>query len=99
MIEWQAGARFIYPAFGVTLRGNQRVWYYQKLNELFPGKGLVEAYQKRFGEYYECRSPQARKLWGYFAEECGKRKILYRMEDIVSQYKRPYRMEQMSLPF
>lgn len=94
-----AGARFIYPAFGVTLRGNQRVWYYQKLNELFPGKGLVEAYQKRFGEYYECRSPQARKLWGYFAEECGKRKILYRMDDIVSQYKRPYRMEQMSLQF
>ena len=94
-----AGARFIYPSFGVTLRGNQRVWYYQKLEELFPGQGLVEAYQKRFGEAYECRSPKAAKLWAYFTEECEKRQILYRMEDIISQYKRPYRIEQMSLPF
>ena len=94
-----AGARFIYPSFGVTLRGNQRVWYYQKLEELFPGQGLVEAYQKRFGEAYEYRSPKEAKLWAYFTEECEKRQIMYRMEDIISQYKRPYRIEQMSLPF
>lgn len=95
----EAGARFIYPAFGMTLRGNQRVWYYQKLNELFPGKGLVEAYQRRYGEYYECVSPRAGKLKRFFEDECRKRKILYRMEDIISQYKRPYRVEQMTLPF
>ena len=94
-----AGADFIYPAFGMTLRGNQRAWYYQKLNELFPGEGLAEEYRKRYGEYYECVSPQAKKLWEYFAEECGKRQIVYRMEDIISQYKRPYRVTQMTLPF
>ena len=94
-----AGARFIYPAFGMTLRGNQRAWYYQKLNELFPGKGLAEAYQKRYGQYYECISPKAGKLWKFFAEECQKRKIAYRMEDIISQYRRPYKVEQMTLPF
>ncbi len=94
-----AGVDFIYPAFGMTLRGNQRAWYYQKLNELFPGEGLAEEYRKRYGEYYECVSPQAKKLWEYFTEECGKRQIVYRMEDIISQYKRPYRVTQMTLPF
>lgn len=95
----EAGARFIYPAFGMTLRGNQRVWYYQKLDELFPGEGLIEAYQKKYGEYYECISPNARNLWEYFSEECRKRQIVYRMEDIISQYKRPYKVTQMTLPF
>lgn len=95
----EAGARFIYPAFGMTLRGNQRAWYFQKLDELFPGEGLVESYRKRYGDSYECASPQARKLWQYFAEECQKRQIVYRMEDIISQYKRPYKVTQMTLPF
>ncbi|MEY8410722.1 radical SAM protein [Lachnospiraceae bacterium 62-26] len=94
-----AGARFIYPVFGMTLRGNQRAWYYQKLDTLFPKKGLIEAYRKRYGESYECVSPKAGELWKYFAEECQKRKIAYRMEDIISQYKRPYRITQMTLPF
>lgn len=92
-----AGARFIYPAFGMTLRGNQREWYYRKLEELFPGKGLADRYRKRYGGYYECRSPQAKKLWEYFSGECEKRGILYRMEDIIRQYKRPYQAEQLSL--
>lgn len=94
-----AGARFIYPAFGMTLRGNQRAWYYQKLEELFPGEGLAETYRKRYRESYQCTSPQAKKLWEYFAEECQKRGIVYRMEDIISQYKRPYRHQQMRLFF
>lgn len=92
-----SGARFIYPAFGMTLRGNQRDWYYQKLNELFPGQNLVPKYQKQYGNYYECRSPRARKLWDYFSEECTKRKIAYRMEDIIHQYKKAYQTEQLCL--
>ena len=30
------GARFIYPAFGVTLRANQREYFYDRLEERFP---------------------------------------------------------------
>lgn len=30
------GAKYIYPAFEVTLRQNQREWYYNKLDQLFP---------------------------------------------------------------
>ena len=92
-----SGARFIYPAFGMTLRGNQRDWYYHKLHELFPGQELVRKYQKQYGNYYECRSPKAQKLWEYFSEECTKRKIAYRMEDIIHQYKKAYQTEQLCL--
>ena len=92
-----SGAKFIYPAFGMTLRGNQRDWYYHKLHELFPGQELVRKYQKQYGNYYECRSPKAQKLWEYFSEECTKRKIAYRMEDIIHQYKKAYQTEQLCL--
>ena len=92
-----SGARFIYPAFGMTLRGNQRDWYYHTLHELFPGQELVRKYQKQYGNYYECRSPKAQKLWEYFSEECTKRKIAYRMEDIIHQYKKAYQTEQLCL--
>lgn len=92
-----SGARFIYPAFGMTLRGNQRAWYYHKLESLFPGQNLAEKYRKQYGNYYECRSPRAKKLWEYFSEECNKRKILYRMDDIIRGYKRAYQTEQLRL--
>ena len=92
-----AGARFIYPAFGVTLRGNQRDWYYGKLNELFQGQGYVEKYQKRYGSYYECRSPKAKSLWNVLKEECEKHHILYQMKDIIHSYRHPYAYEQLSL--
>lgn len=91
------GARFIYPAFGMTLRGNQREWYYKKLNELFPQEGLVERYQKRYGDYYECRSPRASMLWHIFKEECEKNGILYNMKDIIHSYKQNYVYEQFGL--
>lgn len=92
-----AGAKFIYPAFGMTLRENQRDWYYEKLEQLFPGQGLPLQYQKKFGTSYECRSPRARQLWKVFSESCQKAGILYKMSDIISNYKRPYKVEQLSL--
>lgn len=91
------GAKFIYPAFGMTLRDTQREWYYNKLNKIFPGEGLVEKYQKQYGNYYECRSQKAKRLWYYFAKECEKRGIAYKMKDIIFQYKKAYEVEQLSL--
>lgn len=93
----EAGSRFIYPAFGMTLRENQRNWYYQKLSELFPGQNLVERYQKQYGYRYTCTSPKASSLWKVFRDECEKLGILYQMKDIISAYKRNYRDAQLSL--
>lgn len=93
----ESGAKFIYPAFGVTLRDNQREWYYEKLNQIFPGEGLAAKYQKHFRNAYECRSPRIRQLRNLFEQECRNAGILYRMNDIISSYKRPYQLEQLSL--
>ena len=88
------GAKFIYPAFGVTLRNNQRQWYYTKLDELFPG--LKAIYISTYGDSYECRSKNSKKLWALFKSRCDEYGILYRMEDIIREYKKPYQAEQLS---
>ncbi|MDW2798910.1 radical SAM protein [Clostridium boliviensis] len=93
----EAGADFIYPAFGVTLRNNQREWYYDRLGELFPGDNLAEQYMKRYGNNYQCTSPRARKLWQVFSEECSRNRILYKMPDIIHAYKKNYQITQLSL--
>ncbi|WP_371381360.1 radical SAM protein [Sporomusa aerivorans] len=91
----ETGAGFIYPAFGVTLRQNQREWYYKKLDEHFPG--LKQKYVNQFGNAYECRSPNARGLWQFFQKECDRLGILYKMQDIIAAYKQGYSDKQLSL--
>ena len=94
-LAYESGAKFIYPAFGVTLRQNQREWYYKKLDEQFPG--LKQKYIKQFGNAYECSSPKAKELWTLFKKECERVGILYRMEDIIKGYKKGYGGHQISL--
>ena len=86
------GAKFIYPAFGVTLRQNQRLYFYQKLDEEFPG--LKEKYTETFGNAYQCNAPYADSLYKIFQQECEKVGILYNMQDIISGYKLPYEARQ-----
>lgn len=88
------GAKFIYPAFGVTLRQNQREYFFRKLDEQF--YGITERYIKEYGFAYECRSKRATKLWELFKAECDKAKILYKMEDIIAGYKKNYEVKQIS---
>lgn len=89
------GARFIYPAFGVTLRQNQRDWYYRKLDEKFPG--IKQKYINNFRNNYECYSPKAKDLWNLFRKECDNYGILYKMSDIIEAYKSGYEANQLSL--
>lgn len=92
----ECGVRCIYPAFGMTLRNNQREYFLNKLEEIFPGEGLKMRYIKTFGERYGCTSPHAKKLWEVFSAECDRRGILYNMRDIISAYKRGYGDMQLS---
>ncbi|WP_088186762.1 radical SAM protein [Desulfosporosinus sp. FKA] len=91
----RSGAKFIYPAFGVTLRQNQRDWYYEKLDELFPS--AKENYIKIYGNAYECRSLKTTELWSLFQDKCNKYGILYKMKDIIKEYRKPYQTAQLSL--
>ncbi len=93
----EAGARFIYGVMGMTLRGNQREWYYDSLEKLFPGQKLAGKYMRTYGNRYECPSPDASKLWKIFTEECRTYGILYEMKDIVCAYKRDYEITQRTL--
>lgn len=93
----EAGARFIYASFGVTLRQNQRLWFFDRLEESFPGEDLVNQYKKRYGNNYSCGSPKARKLYELYVGECEKNGLLYKMKDIIRAYKRNYEFEQIHL--
>lgn len=89
------GAQFIFPGFGVTLRANQRLWFYDRLDELFPG--MKTLYLKTFGDRYQCGSPNARMLWSYFKQACLKHHIAYTQQDIINGYKKGYGHTQVSL--
>lgn len=88
----ECGAKFIYPAFGVTLRQNQRLYFYQQLDKEFPG--LKERYIQTFGNAYQCNTQHANILYKIFKNECNRVGILYKMEDIISAYKSPYEVRQ-----
>lgn len=92
---YKNGSRFIYPAFGVTLRQNQREWYYDKLDKLFPS--LKQKYIKTYGNSYECRSPNSKELLSLFNKNCNRFGLLYKMEDIITAYKNPNQTTQLSL--
>lgn len=79
----KAGARFIYPAFGVTMRQGQREYFLDGLERAFPGQRLKERYLKQYGDRYQCASPRAAALWKTFTGACRERGILYDMRSII----------------
>ena len=89
-----AGARFVYPAFGMTLRQGQREHYYRALDRRFPG--LSERYQRQYGPRYECPSPRAKELWAALSRRCGELGLLCRMRDITAACQRGYADRQLS---
>ena len=82
----ESGARFIYTWMSVTLRDNQRDYYYEKLDKHF--KGLKEKYIRYYGERYNCAVPNRNRLYRIFTEECSRYGILHDMKDIISAYKK-----------
>ncbi len=91
-----SGARFVYPAFGMTMRDGQREHYLRALEERFPGQGLARRYQARYGSRYECASPRAAELWERFHRRCGELGILCEMKHIISAAKRGYGDRQLT---
>lgn len=94
----RCGAKFIFAyGMGVTLRGNQRAYYLEKLLRLFPEDTLARDYLDTFGNRYECQSNKSKILWKVFKDECEKYGILFRMKDIIKDYKKGYGEVQISL--
>ena len=96
----EAGASYILPAFGMTLRTGSREYYYDKLDILFPD--LKQKYIKQYGGRYECSSPHWRKLDDVFQKMVYKYKIATRMpiftpEKIVKGSKSREKQDQLTL--
>jgi len=58
----------IHFGMGMTLREGDREYYYQKLDEHFPG--LKQKYVRRYGNSYELSCPNWRELEALFARLC-----------------------------
>ncbi len=86
----EAGARFIYPAFGLTMRAGQREYFYQELARRFPGEKYPEKYQNKYGNTYSCSVPRAKELWNLFSQRCRDLGLLFDMREIVAAYKQGY---------
>jgi DNA repair photolyase len=72
-----SGAKYILPAFGVTLRDRQREYFYAKLDKDFPG--VKEKYVRAFGNRYSAPAQNAKKLEVLFYELCARYGIATRM--------------------
>lgn len=90
----EAGAKFVYPSFGMTLRHGNREYYYKKLDESFPQ--IKQKYIAEYGEKYVCTSRSAKKLWNVFAALCNQYGLRYEMKSITQAYKRGYGDTQLS---
>ena len=85
-----AGATYILPGMGVTLRNRQRAYFYDQLDRLFPG--LRARYEHTYGEQYGCDAPRAKQLYTHFEELCAAHGLATRMPLYA-----PQTVEQLSL--
>lgn len=90
-----AGAKFVYPAFGVTLRQNQRDYYYNQLDKHFPG--LKQRYMNTYRYEYNCSSLNQKELHQAFKEACQKENLLYKITEINRLLKPEFGEEQLTL--
>lgn len=90
----KAGVPYIFPGFGVTMRENQREYYYRQLDTHFPG--LKAAYIKRYGTRYHCAPPRVSVLYHAFGAACNRHGIVFQMNEIIRGYKSPYQNRQLT---
>ncbi len=84
-MSYENGAKFVFSMGVLTLRENQREYFYEQLDKMFPK--LKEMYVRTYGNSYFCY-PLNKNLGKVFKEECEKYGLLYRMSDIVKSYKK-----------
>lgn len=92
---YESGARFVFSMFGVTLRENQRDYYYAQLDKLYPG--LSFQYRQTYKNQYMCNITRKDYKMHLFEKECQKYGLLYRMEDIIKAYKKETDIQQLQL--
>ncbi len=82
----EVDAKFIYTKMGITLKTNQRSYYYNALDILYPG--LSKDYESVYGNRNFASSLQYRRLMEIFVNRCNEVGILTDMDDIIRDYKK-----------
>ena len=85
----EAGATYILPWMGMTTRNRQRAYFYDQLDQHFPG--LRQKYQRTYGGEYGCAVPDAKRLCWLCTQLCESHAIKTKLP----LYK-PQAMEQLS---
>lgn len=67
---------------GMTLREGDREYYYQKLDEHFPG--LKEKYRKKYGTAYSVMSDDNDRLMSLFRKKCKENGIVYDTNELFA---------------
>ena len=83
---------------GVTLREGDREYFYQKLDQHFPG--VKARYVETFGLSYECPSPRSAELYEIFDSECEKHGVMHHPDEIFAYlraFPQKQKAEQLSL--
>jgi len=83
---------------GLTLREGNREYFYQKLDENFPG--LQRKYREKYGNSYVVTSDNSRQLMKTFKEVCERNQIICDNDKIFSylrEYKDKNEVKQISL--
>jgi len=75
-----AGAQYVIPSFGTTMRDGSREPFYAALDRHFPG--LRSQYEQHYGDSYSCNSPHYRALKELFNGLCQ----LYGLSPRITPY-------------
>ena len=86
----EAGATYILPWMGMSLRSGSREYYYQQLDQHFPG--TRQKYQRAYGDSFGCDVPNANKLYQLCSQLCER----YGIKTKLPLYA-PQVVEQLSL--
>ncbi len=94
---YEAGVKgIICFGMGVTLREGNREYFYQCLDEKFPG--LKQKYIERYGNSYEISSPREAELYRVFIDFCKEHNMMYTPEQCFKYMNEfPQKQTQLSL--
>lgn len=80
---FEAGVKgIICFGMGVTLREGDREYFYDRLDEHFPG--VKKKYMARYGSSYSCESENSQRLMSIFNEECARRGVMTDNDEIFA---------------
>jgi len=82
---YECGAKFIFPAFGMSTRSGQREWYLEEVEKIVPGS--KEKHNMLYGDSYICTSPNHNDIRRVFMKECDRFGIIYEMGKIIEAYR------------